>query len=1366
MRQLRGLFALAGLLASVNSLTGAELFLSGLQAEQLVVERWGIIYWKANCGSGGVAPGTQTRISSQSLDRPVSPFTILSRTTCTGSDTIPGRIAVAGSAFYVNGQGSIHSQSGYSGVGYGSSPDPDRITPAGLVAVSQSQIFWTDEQGEFYEAARLWARPRNFGGAPELVASYVTSPQLYFKKLHVPPGGVLFALLSDDRLVYYAFRPGFPPNPGQWIQTTVASRVTAVAFSSDRICWVEKNAAGTLATFISAPHTDTALRTTLGSEALGVNDSIVEMALGNNQLFYQIGNRLGGARIKRRSALAAGSAVELEALSYQALDMGATDRWVCWRRHNYTPVNPGSQSDDIFRLPVGAAAVTRNLAAVGIPEVIQAIQNAANIAPLVANKVTHVRAFGRIVSSSAAETSLHTGPNMALHGTRGGVPLPGSPLLPTSVSVPAPPLQTSAGDRANQGDGYWFRLPASWTTEGTVTLSAEVNPNRTYSETTFADNRATTTVTFTPKVPIGLKIIPTLTHYGTITRYSPALEQMFDQLESLIPTSDLRVEVTRDFLDEDHVFSHSPFEFRADDDDKDKVLLGLRWKKVFGSGGQLAEPGGFDHYISVLPQAAQQHRYSGYASVGWDLPTGTQVQPNHFFFLNPGRSALGIRADVETAAQELAHNYARYHVGCGNPLPDNIDSSYPYPTDTISSPAAGFLGFNYFANRLIGATEARDYMSYCGPAWTSDYTWTALFNRISTGYGPALAAAGAGSPAPAGLTGGVIDLHDAVADMHHVFQLGAAETACATASPCPVNPQYELRAYKNGGDLSSILPVHTSIPANDEDHGPATTLVWMTVIDKDLSQVVKLELIDKQNPAVPLGRLEGGNAAPVVNIIAPVAGPVPGPELKIRWDSTDDGGGPLSHIVRYSHDNGASWRTLIMHTDTNQLTVDTATLPGGGKCVIEVIASDGVLSTAARSANFSLANKAPEAWLFFENGGGKLSHTLTTAPVECGERLVLHARSSDLEDGNLPDASHSWNITGSINRTGAGRRFQPAGLIPGTYTVTLTAHDSSGATGTTTSTLIVRSAFVENASTNIDLDGLANDPGYAADRIAKEFRYSTNAGSAQVRLVHRNGQLFVGASGLMLGNHAQHRFAIAFDLNHSGGAPETNDLLVQIRDEGGVSVQRGNGLVWAEVTDPIGIEGNVSSDGIRWAAEFAISDTWLAGWNGRTVRCLIADLDRSAIGDNAVWPQDGNLYNLTTWANLVLGPDPEDPTDADRDGMADAWEIQRFGNTQGGANRDSDGDDQNDYEEFINGTNPRDAKSVLKVTITTDGPRRVLTWPSTPGRTYTVWRSEELLDFSPMATGIPASAGATTSWTDTTPLPGYDFYRIEVHPTR
>ena len=51
----------------------------------------------------------------------------------------------------------------------------------------------------------------------------------------------------------------------------------------------------------------------------------------------------------------------------------------------------------IYSLPLNAAAIVRDLAAENL-EVTQAIQNLANAAPLVANKPTYVRAYGRQLS--------------------------------------------------------------------------------------------------------------------------------------------------------------------------------------------------------------------------------------------------------------------------------------------------------------------------------------------------------------------------------------------------------------------------------------------------------------------------------------------------------------------------------------------------------------------------------------------------------------------------------------------------------------------------------------------------------------------------------------------------------------------------------------------------------------------------------------------------------------------------------------------------------------------------------------------------------------------------------------------------------
>jgi hypothetical protein len=57
--------------------------------------------------------------------------------------------------------------------------------------------------------------------------------------------------------------------------------------------------------------------------------------------------------------------------------------------------------------------------------------------------------------------------------------------------------------------------------------------------------------------------------------------------------------------------------------------------------------------------------------------------------------------------------------------------------------------------------------------------------------------------------------------------------------------------------------------------------------------------------------------------------------------------------------------------------------------------------------------------------------------------------------------------------------------------------------------------------------------------------------------------------------------------------------------------------------------------------------------------------------------------------------------DADRDGLPDAWETNYFGNpTNASATADVDGDGMINGDEYIAGTNPNDASSVLKITLT------------------------------------------------------------------
>ena len=77
-----------------------------------------------------------------------------------------------------------------------------------------------------------------------------------------------------------------------------------------------------------------------------------------------------------------------------------------------------------------------------------------------------------------------------------------------------------------------------------------------------------------------------------------------------------------------------------------------------------------------------------------------------------------------TLPQELAHAMGREHAPCGVRI--GIDRKYPYGDATI-----GVFGWDLLDKKLFDPEgPARDFMSYCGPTWTSDYTFSGIYQRM------------------------------------------------------------------------------------------------------------------------------------------------------------------------------------------------------------------------------------------------------------------------------------------------------------------------------------------------------------------------------------------------------------------------------------------------------------------------------------------------------------------------------------------------------------------------------------------------------------------------------------------------------------
>lgn len=137
--------------------------------------------------------------------------------------------------------------------------------------------------------------------------------------------------------------------------------------------------------------------------------------------------------------------------------------------------------------------------------------------------------------------------------------------------------------------------------------------------------------------------------------------------------------------------------------------------------------------------------------------------------------------------------------------------------------------------------------------------------------------------------------------------------------------------------------------------------------------------------------------------------------------------------------------------------------------------------------------------------------------------------------------------------------------------------------------------------------------------------------------------------------------------------------------------------------------------------------------------------------------------NAASWDRLhnTGTNNPANP-DSDGDGLPDVWEMQYFGNLNYGANDDPDHDGLSNYQEYLAGTNPNDANSVLRVTDIGAGSGQVhLTWNSVAGKTYTIYSSSQLDGpYAPVLT-MPSAGDGQTS-TNLTGSASAQFYRVGV----
>jgi hypothetical protein len=127
-----------------------------------------------------------------------------------------------------------------------------------------------------------------------------------------------------------------------------------------------------------------------------------------------------------------------------------------------------------------------------------------------------------------------------------------------------------------------------------------------------------------------------------------------------------------------------------------------------------------DYYYGIFEPSTSLNSYcNGGCVLGLGFVGGPSDDWSH------SAIGLGFGGDTaaETAVHELGHNHGREHAPCGGV--SGADPSYPY-----SGARIGAWGYNLLSGQLYDPQGTVDLMSYCNPAWISDYNFSNIFDRV------------------------------------------------------------------------------------------------------------------------------------------------------------------------------------------------------------------------------------------------------------------------------------------------------------------------------------------------------------------------------------------------------------------------------------------------------------------------------------------------------------------------------------------------------------------------------------------------------------------------------------------------------------